>query len=330
VRARHAILRLLDAGLDPAARLVTPIAPVRAHPGHRACRARADAHAAHAQGVPDLAAAVLAARWRCALLLAHVGRLAPTELRHFLASRVEFAGDLAVERAVASERPLILATPHTGASLIACLAVVRRFQHRREFGVLYRHAPRSASISSIFCRAGARATFLSGVGGVIRGIEILQRGGCVATMPDVFDDVVDTIAVPFCGRWLRVAAGLSFLAHRSQALILPAYVTTERGPRVRAYSGAPIEPREFASGDVRQEIFVLTCRLFAQIERQLRDAPEHWLYWERLPRVSTPLESAPVTDASAVAAALAQRCRANPGLLRRVPELAALIAGALS
>jgi lauroyl/myristoyl acyltransferase len=328
VHARRALLRITDRCIDAATELLTPLSPARLHPGLRTLRALASIPAACAPQARGLAPAILAARWRSALLLAHIARLPPPELRHFLARRVRFVGDTPLAPILAARRPLIVATPHCGANLIACLAVIRRYECLRPFGVLYRKAPGTATVANIFERAGARAELLSGIGGVVRALELLQRGGCIATMPDVFDDVVDTIAVPFFGRWLRVAAGLPFLAHRSQALILPAYVTAERGAEVCAQAGTLIDAREFASGDVRQDIFALTHQLFAGIERQVRGAPQHWLYWERLPRVSTPLEAAPLADAQSVAAALARHCRANPGLLRRVPELALLVAGA--
>ena len=78
--------------------------------------------------------------------------------------------------------------------------------------------------------------------------------------------------------------------------------------------------RQFLAAE-RQNVFTLTCRLFAEFESGLKRAPEHWLYWDRLPRVSTPLGTPPTTQAASVMVDIATRCRAFPGLLRRVPEL---------
>ena len=162
---------------------------------------------------------------------------------------------------------------------------------------------------------------------MVRALEVLKRGGCVATMPDVFDDVSDTMVVPFFGRWLRVAGGAAYLAQRSRALIIPGYVTTRRGLLVRLEAAAPIDAAAAASGDERQDAFALTCRMFAEFERRIARAPEHWLYWDRLPRLSTPMELPRRTGSPDYATALANRCRAMPGLLRRVPELGSVLEG---
>ena len=326
VRARHAMLLAADSIIDVAARSLTPLTPRRLHPGRRACDVLGRIPCARGLASPTLAVATLAARWRSALLLAYLHRIRTADLRHFLATRVQFDDDSVIERVLAGPRPLIIATPHCGANLLACLALVRRFQHRRHFAVLYRHAPHNAGLAKMFELAGAQASLLSGIGGVVRAMEVLQQGGCLVTMPDVFDEVVDTIAVPFCGRWLRVAGGLPLLAHRCAALILPALVATERGPRIRAHAGRIIDVCDCPSGDVRQDIFALICRLFAEVERLLRSSPQHWLYWDRLARVSTPLDPSGFVDAPTIVMTLARRCRANPGLLQRVPELVPLIA----
>jgi lauroyl/myristoyl acyltransferase len=321
------IARLADAAVDSIAKLISPLAPRRVHPGRRACLALEDISFSRTTADARLAAAILAARWRSALLLTQARQLSAAKLQRFLDSQVRFEGDTAFARTLATPRPVILATPHSGASLIACLAAVRRFRRERHFGVLYQHTARNAGIPAMFQRAGAKATLLSGVGGVVRALEILQHGGCIATMPDVFDEIIETLAVPFFGRWLRVAAGPALLAQRSGGLILPGYVITERGPAVCARVNEPIDSRDFDSGDARQDIFALTCRMFAELERRLLQAPEHWLYWDKLPRVSTPLECAAGVELSDLAGALARRCRAFPGLLHRVPELAPLLPG---
>ena len=273
----------------------------------------------------DLARSMLAARWREALLLARARALTARRLPSFIDSTVHIRGAQVLEDCLATRRPLVFATPHFGACVLGCLALARSLQGQRRLALLYQRDPRNAGLRSLFLRADASAALLSGTAGIVRALQILGEGGAVATMPDVFDDIADTVAIPLFGRWLRVASGTAYLAARSQALIVPGYVRSERGPGVGVELARPIDARDCASGDVRQTIFALMRRLFAEFESGLRHAPEHWLYWERLPRVSTPLASPITAEAFDVTVDIAMRCRAFPGLLRRVPELRHLV-----
>jgi hypothetical protein len=72
-----------------------------------------------------------------------------------------------------------------------------------------------------------------------------------------------------------------------------------------------------------QDRFILTCLLFADIERAVRLAPAHWLQWESLPRIARPLTLPDSLSSAQLRSTLKDRCRAFPALLRRVPELAA-------
>ena len=324
------VTQLADAMIAPAVALLSPLLPRSVHPGNRARAALAQLPVSGIVADAALARSVLAARWREALLLAQAQALTSRSLPAVLDATVHMRDEQALKDCLETARPLVFATPHSGACVLGCLALARRLQGHRRFALLYQRDPRNAGLRSLFLRANASATLLSGTAGAVRALQILGEGGAVATMPDVFDDVTDTFAIPFLGRWLRVAAGTAFLAARSQALIVPGYVQTERGPKVCVELANPIDARECSSADLRQNIFTLTCRLFAEFESGLKRAPEHWLYWDRLPRVSTPLGTPPTTQAASVMVDIATRCRAFPGLLRRVPELRPCVEAAAS
>ncbi len=319
------VTRLADSVIDPLAALLSPILPRSRHPGRRALMALGQMPACGIAADENLARSILAARWREALLLARARSRTVRRLPSIIDSTVHIRGAQVLEDCLATGRPLVFATPHYGACVLGCLALARSLQGRRRLALLYQRDPRNAGLRSLFLRADASATLLSGTAGIVRAVQTLGEGGAVATMPDVFDDITDTVAIPLFGRWLRVASGTAYLAARSQALIVPGFVRTERGPGVCVELTRPIDARECASSDLRQTIFALTRRLFAQFENGLRRAPEHWLYWERLPRVSTPLGSPVTAEAFDVTADIAMRCREFPGLLRRVPELRHLV-----
>ncbi len=319
------ITQLVDSAIDPLVALLSPVLPRSRHPGRRARTALAQMPACGITVDAGLARSMLAARWREALLLAQARTLTARRLPAILDATVRIRNEQVLSDCLATGRPLIFATPHFGACVLGCLALSRRLQGQRRFALLYQRDPRNAGLRSLFLRAGAAAALLSGTTGVVRALQVLGAGGAIATMPDVFDDLTDTVAVPLLGRWLRVASGTAYLAARSEALIVPGYVQTERGPRVCVDLAKPIDAREYTSRDLRQTIFTLTRRLFAEFESGLKRAPEHWLYWDRLPRVSTPLAGPSTAEAFDVMAHIAMRCRAFPGLLRRVPELRPIV-----
>ena len=120
-------------------------------------------------------------------------------------------------------------------------------------------------------------------------LRALERGECVAILPDAFDDIAQTLVVPFFNRLLRVASGTACLALRSGALIVPAFAMPRRDFGLTIHIDRPIDPCRVVAEDEAQAIFLVTRLIFARIEEQLRFAPEHWRYWDTLPRVSTPL-----------------------------------------
>lgn len=316
-----------DRCVDAGTRFISRLLPGALHPGRRAQRELSKIASTKGWAGDSLARAVLASRWRSALLLRLARQADSAYLRAFVDTRVQFRNAHAFTAASASGRPLILATPHTQVSVLACLAAARRLSKQRPFAILYGNKLRNGGIDRLVESTGVEATLLHGFAGAVRALEILRRGGCVATMPDAFHDVADTVAVPFLGRWLRVATGVSFLAQRTGALLLPGFARPVRGIFVRVDVGHPIDAREAGAEDERQAAFAMTCRLFEQLERLIARAPEHWVYLERLRRLSTPMEIGRSPGSRDLAAALAARCRNNPALVRRVPELAALIQG---
>jgi lauroyl/myristoyl acyltransferase len=319
------VATLADRSIDAAAALLSRCMPASMHPGRRACRSIAEMPATRAWATERLARAILANRWRSALLFREVRRLSRRKLQRFLDSHVQIYGVQRFVQACETRRPLVLATLHTEGSVLACLIAAQRLAADRRFAILYQQTARSAGLPALISRTGLEVTLLSGVGGIVRALELLKDGGCIATMPDAFLDVADTLAVPFLGRWLRVAGGLAYLAHRAGALILPSYSRVERGLMVRIEVGPPIDAGIRTDADERQSTFTLTSRLFAELERRIARAPEHWLYLDRLARLSTPMELPRDTPSSELVCAIASRCRAFPVLLRRAPALAQLI-----
>ncbi len=160
---------------------------------------------------------------------------------------------------------------------------------------------------------------------MVAALRALERNEWLVMMPDAFDDITHTIAVPFFGRMLRVAAGTAFFALRSDALIVPVFATPSQRLGLRVTLGRPIDSRRFFAFDEPQSIFMLTRALFTCFERELRRAPEHWHNWEVFPRVSRAITPPGRLEDDAPMRLLRDKCEEQPQLLRDLPELELLV-----
>lgn len=329
-------------GVRSAAALASPCLPQRLHPGIRAFPGFA--HVGGTISAAQFARAVLESRWRSLLLHRHVLQLQGHTLAEFLEHRIEYAGAACASQILAAPRPILFATPHYGAPTVACMAGARLMHGRRALNVFFDKPRHGAQLSPLFERAGIPSKrMLGGTAGIRAALRALERGECVAILPDVFDDLAQTVVVPFFGRLLRVAAGTAFLALRTDALIVPVFAEPRRDFGLRVTFDSPIDPRRLIDGaahrcqtaddgparivplDERQAVFTLTRALFARIEEHLRRAPEHWHGWEKLPHVSTSLGAPADMNDATLLRALKAKFHALPEPVQDIPELEFLL-----
>jgi lauroyl/myristoyl acyltransferase len=302
----------------------TPFAQKRFHQGWRACRALSGLR--DAPSGPYFARALLASRWRCALLMRYVLQLTRPQLRTFLEDRVSYEGAAYAQHVFNGSRPVILAAPHYGAAPIGFVAAVHRMSGRRTLNLFYDIRQTVPRIALLFERGGVDATtLLAGFPGMLAAIQALLRNEFLAMMPDAFDDITQTLAVPFFGRLLRVAPGTAFFALRANAWVVPVLASPAKQLGVHVTIGRPIDPARFAALDEAQAIFLLNRTLFASFEREIRRAPEHWYNWETFPRVSTSVDPPGRLDDDAPLRLLRDKCEGSPYLLQDVPELELLV-----
>ena len=303
---------------------LSSLLPERLHPGKRACRALQDLR--DAPSGPYFARAVLESRWRSKLLLSHVLGLSAAELRRFLDERALFEGAVFANPMLDGSRPVILAAPHYGAAAVGYLAAMAHIGARQPINLFFDSSRTSRRIQLLFERGGIDVTtLLGGFSGVVAAMRALERGEWLVMMPDTFEDIAHTLAVPFYGRMLRVAAGTAFFALRTDAWVVPVFAAPTLRLGVRVTVGRPLDSRRFCAFDEPQSIFMLTRALFSCFERELRRAPEHWQNWERFPGVSTAVTPPGRLEDDAPMRLLKDKCAAFPHLLQDVPELELLV-----
>lgn len=316
VRAAYAIA-------SPGALAFAPLLPSKLNAGKRAAQGRRESLSGPGLRGSTFVRRVLASRWRSALLSRYVYGLDPDSLAKFIARRVSIDSVAPLEDVIGSNRPLVVCTPHYGACLVGLLAAIDLLRAHREVFLFYDRERQNLRLRQLFLRAGmSESMLLGGLAGIVTALRALDRGQALIMLPDVFDDISNTIVIPFFGRLLRVAPGTAALALRSGALIVPVFPAPDTRFGVRLAVGQPIDSAIFAGRDRRQAIFELSCGIFREIEHQLRRTPEHWHCWDMLPRVSTCLARPLYRDAGSVQSALESKCRTSPRLMQLVPELA--------
>jgi hypothetical protein len=302
MNARAQLIAKAYSGVTAAVAVSTPFVHKRLHRGWRVCRALQGLR--DAPSGPYFARAVLASRWRCALLMRYVLQLSRPQLRTFLDDAISYEGSSYAQFVFNSGRPVI----------------------RRALNLLCDPERSSADVAVLCEHGGIDSTaLLGGFSGVLAAIRALTRNEYLVMTPDTFDDIAHTLAVPFFGRLMRVAAGTAFFALRTSAWIVPVFATPTRRLGVHVTVGRPIDPNRFAPLEESQAIFMLNRALFATFEREIRRAPEHWQNWERFPGISTGVEAPGRLEEDAPLRLLKDRCEASPYLLEDVPELQPLI-----
>jgi lauroyl/myristoyl acyltransferase len=303
---------------------LSTLLPERVHPGKRACIALKGLR--DAPSGPYFARAMLESRWRSRLLLAHVLGLSRAELRRFFDERAEFEGTTFAAPILDGSRPVILAAPHYGAAPVGYAAAVGRIGTRQPINLFFDASRSTRRMNRLFERSGVDVSkLLGGFSGVVSAMRALERNEWLVMMPDAFDDFAHTLAVPFFGRMLRVAAGTAFFALRSDAWVVPVFAAPTVRLGLRVTVGRPIDSRRFFAFDEPQSIFMLTRALFSCFERELRRNPEHWQNWEAFPRVSRPVTPPGRLEDDAPMRLLKDKCNAAPHLLQDVPELELLV-----
>jgi hypothetical protein len=93
--------------------------------------------------------------------------------------------------------------------------------------------------------------------------------------------------------------------------------------RVQIELGGKLCPESFRTEDREQSVFEMTCAIFSDLERKLREAPWHWIYWGNVRRASS-LPKDPRLGSLDVRQALEQRMALSGSMFDEFPELRTL------
>ena len=205
------------------------------------------------------------------------------QLREFCMERVEIEGAEHFRATCESPDPVVLFTPHYGSFAIGTMRAAMDIAPHKQFSIFYdspEKNPTTYIYKGLVDRLGVGTRVLyNDRTAILAGARALKKCGVLGIMPDVYEYNLGLMYVPFFGGLTVAMGGTAFFALKAKARLLPAYCWRRKpGHFVVRYD----EPIELSStGNLAEDIYHTTVRIFANMEAQFTAAPEHWIYWNR-------------------------------------------------
>jgi lauroyl/myristoyl acyltransferase len=207
----------------------------------------------------------------------------PAQLRDFCRERVEIEGGEHFHAACESAEPVVLFTPHYGSFAIGTMRAAMDIAPYKQFSIFYdspEKNPTTHIYKGFFDRldVGTKVLYNDRTA-ILAGARALKKGGVLGIMPDVYEYNLGLMYVPFFGGLTVTMGGTAFFALKANARLLPAYCWRRQHGHFVVRYDPPIELS--ATGNLAEDIYHTTVRIFANLEAQFTRAPEHWIYWDR-------------------------------------------------
>jgi KDO2-lipid IV(A) lauroyltransferase len=190
--------------------------------------------------------------------------------------RTEVIGTEIVHDIVASKKPVLFYSAHTGNWEVALLGAARQ---GLQVTAVYRR-PNNPAASWLIDRA--RSVIGShlvpkGRDGAREVVATLRENGAVCMLID--QKMNDGIPVPFFGRDAMTAPAIGQLAYRYKCAVVPAFAERLDGAHFRLTVMPPVELPQLGNRDL--EIRQLMADINMQVEKWIRARPEQWLWLHR-------------------------------------------------
>jgi KDO2-lipid IV(A) lauroyltransferase len=123
-----------------------------------------------------------------------------------------------------------------------------------------------------------------------RSMAVLRHNEVLGVLPDQND--LDGVFLPFLGRLAATSTGPAYMALRTGATILPAFIHREPDNTHVVEIRPPIEYTP--TGDIHADVKALSLKINQAIEVAIREHPEQWLWlhnrWKLRPPEESPVE----------------------------------------
>jgi lauroyl/myristoyl acyltransferase len=214
------------------------------------------------------------------LMKAHLSNLTTFELNLFVEQHVRVEGQHHLDLIKSSKTPVIFVTPHYGSFPLGFLKLIQEIGQQKTVNAFYNPPSKNRSsegYEELFKKLGFgfNALFNNDTA-VLKALRVLKRGEALAMMPDVFDISGHSLYVPFFGRLIPAMAGTALFALKSNATVIVGYSCPTNGLQSTIKLGDPLKIERTGQLDV--DIANLTNAIFRDMEAQIRQLPEHWIY----------------------------------------------------
>lgn len=205
------------------------------------------------------------------------------QLRDFCMKRVEIEGAEHLRAACEGPEAVVLFTPHYGSFAVGTMRAAMDIAPHKQFSVFY-DSPEKNPTTHIYkglidrLEVGTKVLYNDRTA-ILAGARALKKGGVLGIMPDVYEYNLGLMYVPFFNGLTVTMGGTAFFALKANARLLPAYGWRRRHGHFVVRYDAPIELSR--TGDLAEDIYHTTVRIFASMQAQFTAAPEHWVYWDR-------------------------------------------------
>lgn len=219
-----------------------------------------------------------------ALVKDYLTSLGVDELNSFLDRFVRIEGREHLDAVVESDAPVVFVTPHYGNFAAGCLKLIKEIGHRKTVNTFYNPPLKNRTaqgFEALFHRLGYgyNALFNDDTA-VLKALRVLKRGEALTMMPDVFDITGHVLYVPFFGRLIPAMAGTALFAIKGNANVIVGYNCPGPGLTSTLKLNAPLAYAR--TGNLDTDLLTLTAAIFAELEAQIRAAPEHWIYLQNM------------------------------------------------
>ncbi len=243
---------------------------------------------------PELSPAALASlcarhrssMYRSGVVLTHLRQMSCKGLHRHASRHVHYCDPGAVKRIADHDGPVIMLTPHYGAYLSASLKLLVDIGSSKRLNIFFDDPAKNTTnidYQRIYQRYGGNASVLfNNRRSIVTALKALQQNQVLTMMPDVYDVSGNCVAVPFFGGLTHAMTGTAFFALKTQALLVPVYCYNTIGLdcEIDIQQAIPLSK----ASNFEQALYETTAAIFANIEAQLIDRPEHWVYWKELGR----------------------------------------------
>lgn len=205
------------------------------------------------------------------------------QLRDFCMKHIEIEGEEHLRAACEGVEPVVLFTPHYGSFAIGTMRAALDIAPHKQFSLFY-DSPEKNPTTHIYkglierLEVGTKVLYNDRTA-ILAGTRALRKGGVLGIMPDVYEYNPGLMFVPFFNGLTVAMGGTAFFALKAEARLLPAYCWRRGRGRFHLRYDPPIELSR--TGNLSEDIYHTTVRIFANLEAQFTAAPEHWVYWDR-------------------------------------------------